>query len=147
MCTTSDGPSPSFTLAVPSLDFGRGIQFPKVILLASNMARLDTCLTTSDFDNLVKSVHSLLSTKLRSSRNAICILLFQLRTGLSNAVIATLCAFKNKRVVSHIIKSAQLVLKTLVLTKSLTKKLSKTTQPTFQNNCFLIPFLTGSCWF
>lgn len=67
-------------------------------------------LTTSDFDNLVKSVHSLLSTKLRSSRNAICILLFQLRTGLSNAVIATLCAFKNKRVVSHINKSTQLAL-------------------------------------
>lgn len=64
-------------------------------------------LTTFDFDNLVKSVHPLRNTKLRSSRNAIGILLFKLRTGLA---IATLCAFKNKRVVSHIIKSAQLAL-------------------------------------
>lgn len=37
-------PSPSFTLAVPSLDFGRGILYPKVILLDSNMTRLDTCM-------------------------------------------------------------------------------------------------------
>jgi hypothetical protein len=61
-------------------------------------------ISKGSFEDLTSSIISLHTSKNRSIKNAIGILLFKLKSGLSNGVLATLCGFSNRRQVSEIIK-------------------------------------------
>lgn len=56
-----------------------------------------------NFDDLVLHVTSMRNTQNRTVRNAVGILLFKLKSGLSNGLLATLCGFRCRRQVAKIV--------------------------------------------
>lgn len=60
-----------------------------------------------NFDDLVLHVTSMRNTQNRTVRNAVGILLFKLKSGLSNGLLATLCGFRCRRQVAEIVESAR----------------------------------------
>lgn len=60
-----------------------------------------------NFDDLVLHVTSMRNTQNRTVRNAVGILLFKLKSGLSNGLLAILCGFRCRRQVAEIVESAR----------------------------------------
>ncbi|XP_061170430.1 uncharacterized protein LOC133179753 [Saccostrea echinata] len=67
-------------------------------------------ISKANFDDLVTNVTSMRNTKIRTIRNAVGILLFKLKSGLSNGLLATLCGFRCRRQVAEIIESARIAI-------------------------------------
>ncbi|XP_061171659.1 uncharacterized protein LOC133181135 [Saccostrea echinata] len=67
-------------------------------------------LSKENFFDITSFTTSLRNTKMRSIKNAIGILLFKLKSGLSNGILATLCGMRTRRQVAEVVKSARVAM-------------------------------------
>lgn len=67
-------------------------------------------ISKDNFFDLTSNITSLRNTKCRSVKNAIGILLFKLKSGLSNGVLATLCGMRSRRQVAEIVRTARIAM-------------------------------------
>lgn len=67
-------------------------------------------ISKDNFFDLTSNITSLRNTKCRPVKNAIGILLFKLKSGLSNGVLATLCGMRSRRQVAEIVRTARIAM-------------------------------------
>ena len=67
-------------------------------------------ISKDSFNDLTSSIISLKKSRNRSIKNAVGILLFKLKSGLSNGLLATLCGLSSRRQVAEIVKRARVAL-------------------------------------